>query len=292
MVTVSVVIPTYNRASVLPRAIDSALSQTVSEIEVIVVDDASTDDTEALVDEYGSAVTYLSHSENRGGSAARNTGIEAATGEYVAFLDSDDEWHPEKIERQVACLESRSARWGGVYCGFQHERRSRLTTTVDTLVPRPTGYEGDERLLRDLLLLEFAHGGASTLLIRTPVLAELGGFDESFERHQDWEFLVRFLQRWKLAFVDECLVTKHDTGFPDIETAVRARRAFLNKFSEEVVDLALEGYPVIGRHRFSLAKLAFASGEYRRGVKYLHRASIPTIRDFLGMCRAVISGLP
>jgi len=291
MATVSVVIPTYNRASVVGRAIDSALAQTINDVEVIVIDDASTDGTESTVREYDVPVRYLAHENNRGGGAARNTGIAHADGEFVAFLDSDDEWHPRKVERQVTRLRDQGEAWGGVYCNFQQARTSRLGTFVDRAFERDRGQEGGEALLQSLLLLEVAFGGSSTLLIRAEVLDELSGFDPSFERQQDWEFLVRFLQRWNLAYVDERLVTKHDTGLPDLETVARARQRYLQKFATQVVDLSLEEHAVVGRHRFALAKVAFANGEFDTGLSYLRRSTIPTVRDALGLCRAVWVGL-
>ena len=101
---VSVVIPTYNRAGTVGRAIASALAQTDQDREIIVVDDGSTDATAAVVARLGDAVRYV-RQENRGVAAARNRGIREARGAYVAFLDSDDEWLPEKLDRQVTVLE-------------------------------------------------------------------------------------------------------------------------------------------------------------------------------------------
>ena len=102
--SISVVIPTYNRAELVLRALRSVLAQTRPAEQVIVVDDGSTDDTGPLVRIQFGSVDYLAQ-ENRGVSAARNRGIEVATGEWIALLDSDDEWLPEKLERQMACLE-------------------------------------------------------------------------------------------------------------------------------------------------------------------------------------------
>src|SRR5688500_9781977 len=99
---VSVVIPTYNRAHLIRRAIDSVVAQTFADWELIVVDDASKDDAEGVVRSYGdSRMRYVRHDVNKGASAARNTGLYAAHGEFVAFLDSDDEWLPEKLASQV-----------------------------------------------------------------------------------------------------------------------------------------------------------------------------------------------
>lgn len=114
---VSVVIPTYNRADIITRAVDSVLAQTVDDIEVLIIDDGSTDGTRALIEDIDdSRVRYLAHDTNRGVSAARNTGVEAGRGEYVAFLDSDDEWLPRKLERQLSALDGREEGWIGVYC--------------------------------------------------------------------------------------------------------------------------------------------------------------------------------
>jgi len=292
MVTVSVVIPTYQHVDVLDRAIDSALAQTLSDIEVIVVDDASTDGTIDLLESYDDQrLRYHVHEENLGGSAARNTGIEDAAGEYVAFLDSDDEWAQTKLELQVSCLEDRSAEWGGVYCGFRQRRGSTVSTFFDRLFQRNTGKEGSRELLRDILMLQFAHGGASTLVIRQSALDELGGFDATFDRHQDWEFLVRFLKRYKLAYVDDVLVEKHDTGLPDLETMIDAREQYLGKFGQEVIQLSLDGYPLVPRHRFFLAKVAFANGERRAGFSYLRNSSAPGLRDYFGLGWATLMGL-
>ena len=95
---VSVVIPTFNRGEMIRKSIDSAISQDFEEREIIVIDDCSTDDTQEIVAEYGAEVRYIRHSENRGVGAARNTGIAAANGELIAFLDSDDWWLPNKLK--------------------------------------------------------------------------------------------------------------------------------------------------------------------------------------------------
>lgn len=292
MVRVSVVIPTYNRADVVGRAVDSALSQTLTDMEVLVIDDGSTDDTRARIGRRDDdRLEYVAHERNRGGSAARNTGIDSARGEYVAFLDSDDEWHPTKLERQVDLLEERSEDWGGVYCGFRRRRTSPIAQFLDSRFRHETGREGDEDLLRALLVLEFDHGGASTLLIRSSVLEELNGFDESFQRQQDWEFLVRFLRQYKLAHVAKTLVTKHETGLPSLETVRTARVDYLRKYASEVVRLELDGYPVVPRHRFSLAKIAFANGRFGEGLSLLRRSSAASLRDYLGLGRSIIAGI-
>jgi glycosyltransferase involved in cell wall biosynthesis len=116
---ISVIIPTYNRAHLVGRAIRSVLAQTFQDWELIVVDDGSSDNTEEVVCSFQDPrICYISHEVNRGGSAARNTGIKVARGEYVSFLDSDDEWLPEKLEKQLACFRNtQMEQLGMVVCG-------------------------------------------------------------------------------------------------------------------------------------------------------------------------------
>ncbi len=111
--TVSVIIPTYNRANLVSRAIKSVLNQTYQDFEIIVVDDCSEDNTEEIVKSFNdSRIRYIKHKKNKGGSAARNTGIKRARGKYIAFLDDDDEWLPSKLEKQIMLFEKLSKHYG------------------------------------------------------------------------------------------------------------------------------------------------------------------------------------
>src|SRR5690625_3525723 len=160
--TVTVVIPTYNRAHVVHRAIDSVLGQTFADFELIVVDDGSTDGTEAVLSTYTDPrIRYLVQLVNRGVSAARNRGIKEARGEFVAFLDSDDEWFPEKLERQVNRFKRAPDNVGLVYCG------------VET-VGRPSGpwiYEPAHRgdIYNKLLERNVIHTGSGAMIRRSVV---------------------------------------------------------------------------------------------------------------------------
>ena len=118
MPQVSVIIPTYNRAHLLSRAIKSVLNQTFQDFEIIIVDDASTDDTDKLVVSFhDSRVRYIQHEKNHGGGAVRNSAIKQAQGDYIAFLDSDDEWLPEKLEKQMKLFNGTSKKVGLVSAG-------------------------------------------------------------------------------------------------------------------------------------------------------------------------------
>lgn len=287
--TVSVVVPAYNRVESVSRAIDSVLAQTLDDLEVLVVDDASTDGTADVVERYDDPrVRLLRHETNRGGSAARNTGINHATGQYVAFLDSDDEWLPRKLERQVDCLQSRSDEWVVVYCGFERVRSGeyrRVRELLSRLVGsrERMGIEGGAELVDDSLLLRgLSTGGMSTLVVTRDVVDELGGFDEAFPRRQDWEFRNRLLKRGKLACVDEVLVRKYQSGGrPTAETVERASLLYLETFAEDVERLEREGHDVTGLHLFEVAQCHYAEGNFVRATAFLRRSHINTARQCL-----------
>ena len=294
MCTVSVVVPTYNRGVRLKQTIESVLNQQFEDFELIVVDDGSTDDTAVVVDEFDDPrVRYLAHQSNKGGSAARNTGIEASEGEYIAFLDDDDEWHPDKLGHQIAHLKERSDDRVAAYCDFRtirHGTGSSLRRILTNFLMDTTGPqkkpEGGEEIIPDLLAMELPLGGASTLVIERPVVKQLGGFDPDFPRHQDWEFLLRLLRVGKLAYVDEPLVFKHESGRPSADSLREAKGLLFDKFEPEIEQAERAGYDVTGVHRFALAQHYYMEGRFLQGTEYLSGAKL----DPMGLARAVVSG--
>jgi len=199
--TVSVIIPTYNRAHLVGRAIRSVLNQTYQDFEIIVVDDGSTDNTEEVVKGFNDdRIRYIRHDENRGGAAARNTGIKAAQGEYIAFLDSDDEWLPEKLERQVKAFEKSDSRVGVIYTGSIAVSQNGEATT-DYKAPKLRG-----SILRELLISNQIIGGGSNVMVKRELLKKLGGFDEALPSCQDWDLWLRLASICQFDFVDAPLV--------------------------------------------------------------------------------------
>jgi glycosyltransferase involved in cell wall biosynthesis len=295
MATVSVVVPTYNRADVLPETIDSVRRQTIDDWELLVVDDASSDQTEDVMMSYEDPrIRYFQHDENQGGSAARNTGIEHATGEYVAFLDDDDEWESEKLERQLDCLRPRSDEWIGVHCGIGTPRADGLRAQVKRLVRAQfdtTPPEGDEELIRRLLLLDVDIGAGSTLLAERSAVEAIDGFDESFDRHQDWEFLIRLLRVGKIAYVDEQLVVYDGQTTTAAAELAATKQQFLDKFADEVERLERQGDDVTRAHELSLANVSFRQGELRRGWSYLRGKPVNRPRLYLSAGLGAAAGV-
>jgi glycosyltransferase involved in cell wall biosynthesis len=231
--TVSIVVPTYNRPDLVRRAVRSVLEQTYSEIECIVVDDGPSEETRAAVESFDDdRVHYLRHSTNRGASSARNTGIEFARGDYVAFLDDDDEWHPEKLEKQVPLLESSPPEVGFVYCWMRYFNGDEVVNTVD---PTLSG-----NVFSDVLDVQRL-AGCPTLLVRAEVIEEIGRFNQDLPRGNDGEFIRRLARAYETDYVPEVLVHVHvDHDYTrisredevGIRNALHAQRHFLVEFDD------------------------------------------------------------
>ena len=196
---VSVVIPTYNRRDLLLRAIDSVRAQTLPVEEVIVVDDGSTDGTgEAVRDRFGPGITYL-RQDNAGVSAARNRGLAAARGEYLALLDSDDEWLPEKTLRQTQWLDEHPS-FGMVLCDvIRVTQDGRL---IDVF--RRREFIPEDGLVLRWVLRNPALAPVSAMF-RREVIDTIGGFDTNLRTAEDIEFHLRLAARWPIGIVSESL---------------------------------------------------------------------------------------
>jgi glycosyltransferase involved in cell wall biosynthesis len=208
---VSVVIPTYNRAGKVRNAIDSVLAQTVTDLEVIVVDDGSSDGTGKILGEiFGDRIRYYPQ-PNQGASVARNKGIAEARGEWIAFLDSDDQWEREKLQWQFKALEQFGPQCGGCYTDtrfFNHPE----TRTMFQLGEESYRHKGEMGVNPDVLKLLVRPGGAgmvvclSTILARADVVRTTGGFDPKLLFSQDSEFLFRLAMHTGFCYVNRPLV--------------------------------------------------------------------------------------
>ena len=215
---VTVIIPTYNRAGLLPRALGSVLAQTFGDFEVLVVDDGSTDGTADVLAGYDDVrIRYLRQAQNRGVSAARNRGLREARGELVAFLDSDDVWFPDKLALQVERFGELPESVGLLYGGVENDdgRGGR-----DVRVPTRRG-----GLYGDLLLTNPIHG-TSGVMVRRNVVAAVGFFDEAAPAIEDYDYWLRIARLFEVDFVEEPLIRYHDPrDVRRMSLDVRANRA-------------------------------------------------------------------
>ena len=208
---VSVVIPTYNRATIVRNAIESVLAQTFLDLEVIVVDDGSSDGTaKALREIYGDRVRFYSQ-VNQGVSVARNKGIEEARGQWIAFLDSDDLWEKEKLEWQFRALTRFGSQYGGCYTDtriFNHPE----TRTLFQLAEESYRHEGEMGVNKDVLRLLVRPGGAgivvhvSSLLAHAGTVRKTGGFNPNLKYSEDSEFMFRLAMLTGFCYVNRPLV--------------------------------------------------------------------------------------
>lgn len=263
--TVSVVLPTYDRADRLPRSIESVLDQGYTDLELVVVDDASTDDTPSVVRGYDDdRVRFVRLEDNRGAPVARNVGIELARGDYVAFQDSDDEWLPEKLAAQMRVFERAPDSVGVVYTGF-----ARIQGDAETYVPGPNVSRTDGEITRALLHNNFITTSAA--VVRSSCLDEVGGFDPSFPRFQDWELWIRLSRRYEFRCIDRRLVNQYiqpDSISNDRSRLVAAKERLLRKHAD-----AFETLPddVLAAHYARLGRFLLGEGD-DSGVAYLRRA--------------------
>lgn len=196
---ISVIIPTFNRAHLLPRSIDSLLSQTLSAHSVVIVDDGSTDGTENLVCEKYPEITYLKQN-NLGVSAARNAGIAATSDEWLAFLDSDDEWLPEKLQCQMDALEAEPEM---MVC-HTDEIWIRNGKHVNPMKKhnKHGGWIFDK-------CLPLCCISPSSVIIHRSVLDEIGFFDQSLPACEDYDLWLRVASSYPVLYISEKLVVKH-----------------------------------------------------------------------------------
>ena len=236
MPKVSVVIPTCNRAAFLRAAIESVLSQTFQDFEIIVIDDASRDETPEMVRALGDGrIRYLRHESRKGQGATRNAGIREARGDYVALLDDDDEWLPEKLRRQVALLERAPAKLGLIYTGFFKVDAS-SKRVLSEVRPQQRG-EVFDALARGNWI-----GTCSTVLLRRICFDRAGYFDEDLASGADYDMWVRVARHFQVDCIEEPLVlyrvhaerisTSRDTTIRGVESLLRKHAAYFSTDSK------------------------------------------------------------
>ncbi len=285
--TVSVVIPTYNREQLIARSVKSVLSQTYQNFEIIIVDDASTDNTKKVVNSLNDGrIKYVRHDKNKGEAAARNTGIKLARGEYIASHDSDDEWLPEKLEKQIKAFEDCSPEVGVVYTGFWKEENGKKTYIPFSWVNQKNGDIHEELLKGNFI-------GSPVAVIKKECFTGTGLFDERLRNLVDWEMWIRISKRYHFICIDEPLVVAHyDSGnvSDNPNSLINALELILEKNHDEFKNKK----KLLARYWINIGNLLVANGEAKKGRRYIFdalrlypfsvRSTSAALLAFFGLC--------
>lgn len=198
---VSVIIPTHNRADLISRAINSVLKQTYSNFEILVISDGSCDNTEKVVASFkDSRIRFFTHKTSCGASAARNTGLRASCGKYLAFLDDDDEWTRDKLKVQIPILEKSDPKVGLVYAWMEYRKNGERLSVYS---PKLRG-DVFEKMLDGQVI-----GGCPTVIIKREVLDLVSGFDEELPRGNDGDFFRRISEHYHVDYAPKILAIIH-----------------------------------------------------------------------------------
>lgn len=269
---VSIVIPTHNRASLLQRAVDSALSQTYPNIEIIVVSDGSTDETEEIMKrkcENSQKIRFISYAPAAGANVARNKGINASCGSIIAFLDDDDEWHRDKIEKQIEVFKN-DDNIGLVCTGINSVEENNETMKY---IP-PALYDSSKEILMHNCI-----GSTTTVAIKKEIFELSGMFDEELPANQDYDLWIRVCQVTKIGVVKEPCVEYYNyassgqiSSFTD--RYMKAFEYINKKYSVLFGQLSdKENKKRIKNVYISLAKKCIRNGNRIESRKYIKKAA-------------------
>lgn len=266
---ISIVIPTHNRKELLKRAVDSVLNQTYKDIEVIVVSDGSTDGTSEIMKDYrlsDKRVLFFEYHPPRSGNYARNFGIKQSKGEYVAFLDDDDEWLPSKLEKQIEIMK-KDAKVGLVYTGVK------IIYENDGVKYSFIG-KAQGKVTKDILL-DNCIGTTSTVLIKKSVLDKVGGFDNNLAALQDYDLWIRICDCCNIGVIQEELVNYYNyRGCKQVSAVTQKYVDAFNYINEKYSAL----YSKLNKEEFSKKKsnecMLIANKAMRNGDSILSRKYI------------------
>jgi glycosyltransferase involved in cell wall biosynthesis len=263
MPKVSVIIPTYNNARHISDAIDSVLEQTVHDIEILIIDDGSVDNTKEILKKYSSRIKYI-YQENKGVSAARNRGIKEARGKYVAFLDADDIWFPSKTDRQLSLFERN--RHVGLVSAF-------MDTIDENGLPLGQKKPGKKPGSRYETAIVNGSPAPSTFMVKRECFDMVGLFDENISIFEDLDIYIRIAERYAIVVMDEILgsyrvhssnTTKNDYGL--YINQVNLAMKWISRSPTDAIRGVLRDR--IKKYSVLVAKESLKNGKILRSLKY------------------------
>jgi glycosyltransferase involved in cell wall biosynthesis len=240
----SVVIPTFNRANLIGRAIDSVLAQTMGDFEIIVVDDGSSDGTREVVNALTDPrIRLIPLASNQGAAAARNAGIAAARGELISLLDSDDEYAPAFLERTQAFLAPTDQRVGFSWSGTQETSVSEVDGLYREITRRriwKPNFSSRHDAVRYCLTHDAPWGTSNGVTFKASVFAKSGLFDEAMRACEDMDILIRLMREFDFVVIPDCLVIVHDDALQRVDgnrrNQANAWARMYRKYREDIKD--------------------------------------------------------
>jgi glycosyltransferase involved in cell wall biosynthesis len=271
MSLISVIIPVYNRSGLIKESVGSVLGQSYTELEVIVVDDGSTDDTPEKVEDIirsDKRVRLVRLDKNKGAQVARKTGVKAAMGKFIAFLDSDDIWYPEKLKKQLKRFEE----LGDQVAVVHGDLNIFSEATGEERLYRARKLSGDvykELLQRPGPLLQ------CMMIRRSAINDEVDIIDTALVSWQEWDLSINLSKNHKFAFIDEPLMLYNihagDTISKDMLRDIEGYLYIVDKHREEILGEC--GKEALGRHFYTVAMKYLQINDYKRSKEYIEKAS-------------------
>lgn len=265
---VTVIIPAFNSGETIEKAVRSVLKQTFQDFEVIVVNDASTDNTEEILKNIKEErIRSIRHEVNQGTAAARNSGIAVARGKYIAFLGSDDEWLPGKLKKQMEVFRNAPAEVGIVYTDMW-----RFTGNEKRYFHSPKIMPEHKIIYERALDFGIIDIGDGTALIRKEAFDRVGRYDERLRRYVDLEIFIRLSKHYYFYHIPEPLVNYFDTekcAFANLKTLIAARKLILEKYYEDIK----KDNRVLAKHYLGISAVLTMNGETEEGKSYFAKAS-------------------
>jgi len=289
---ISVIIPTYNSAEYIEEALGSVFEQTFQDFEIIVVDDGSTDNTAEVLKKYGDRIRYI-YQENNGPASARNRGIRAARGEYIAFLDADDLWVTTKLEKQVE-LFSRRKELGMVTTGAcSFDSKGVFGFSADK---RETLMVGD--IARNIFLR--SNIGTPTVMVRKEVFDNIGYFEENIRQSEDDNMWIRIASHYDVELIDEALIKVRNhpqrmtlNKSELLDSVQSSIHLLMTKYGDVVKKKIEKAVPIkLSQIQFSIGYGYYESGNYREARKAFIKGARYRFRTWKNLLYLVFTFIP
>ncbi|MGA1867625.1 MAG: glycosyltransferase [bacterium] len=262
---VSVIIPTYNRDWFIGDAIKSVLQQTYMDFEIIIVDDGSTDKTQERIKSFFNKKIKYFYKKNGGAASALNLGIKHSKGKYIARLDSDDIFEPEKLEKQVKLLDSNQD------IGLVYTQAYNIDENGNILELYPKNHTCPQESLKTLR--HFLFPPSQSIMFRKNCIDKIGYFDENMPITEDWDFCIRMAQYYQFAYIDEPLVKIRKHTYMITANKIETAHAILKVMQKHAKILSMgEGNTWIGQHYYSLGRIYFYKRNYQSAKKIFFQA--------------------